>query len=638
MNVTLPNGKVIEGVPEGTTKQQIMDKAIKSGLAVPEDFAPAQDVGVMDAMGSGFVRGVEQVTGGALQRMAEARKSQLDNAITELATGMQDGTIPQTNENFARLDALQSEAVRITQDLSGAQDVELGKRAEYTPVSQQRPIASTVGNIGGQIAAFPVPGMQAKIVPQMVKGAIEGGALGYSQPTIEGESANEAAGEGAAVGGALPALLRPVTLAAGAAYRGIKGALAPEVKQVSEYAAERGLPLTTSDVMPPETFAGRSAQALGEKIPLAGTGALRAEQQAARESQVKSISEKYGLPSDEEIIGSLNAKKDKLSAAAGKRYDAINEQMADTVISPSVTVDVIDKQLERLNRPGSIKNEKLTKILQSVKDDITSGAQDIKLMRDNRTRFREEIKGEAMAVNDTEQRIIDSVYKAMTDDITNSVGLKLGQGTAASLRQADAVWAREANELKKTKLKNIFNKGEIKPEEASKMLFSNDAGEIRTLFSSLDQTGRKNARAAVIQRAFDKSEGSPDRFLNEMKKLRNQSAVFFRGQEGKDLNGLINYLKYTKQAGKSSVLTKSGEQLFQLAPAAAVADVMSTGGVVTGSAGLYGAMARAYESQPVRNLLAKMASLEPGSTGFEKLAAQLEQEINKVGLRATTSQ
>lgn len=38
MNVELPNGTVIEGVPEGTTKEQIMQKAISVGLATAEDF------------------------------------------------------------------------------------------------------------------------------------------------------------------------------------------------------------------------------------------------------------------------------------------------------------------------------------------------------------------------------------------------------------------------------------------------------------------------------------------------------------------------------------------------------------------------------------------------------------------------
>ncbi|MBL4800176.1 MAG: hypothetical protein JKY50_22500 [Oleispira sp.] len=38
MNVTLPNGKVIKGVPKGTSKDEIMQKAISGGLATAEDF------------------------------------------------------------------------------------------------------------------------------------------------------------------------------------------------------------------------------------------------------------------------------------------------------------------------------------------------------------------------------------------------------------------------------------------------------------------------------------------------------------------------------------------------------------------------------------------------------------------------
>ena len=38
MDIELPNGVVIQDVPEGATKAQIMQKAISSGLAKPSDF------------------------------------------------------------------------------------------------------------------------------------------------------------------------------------------------------------------------------------------------------------------------------------------------------------------------------------------------------------------------------------------------------------------------------------------------------------------------------------------------------------------------------------------------------------------------------------------------------------------------
>ena len=50
MDVTLPNGYVITGVPEGTTRDQIREVAIKNNLAKAEDF-PQEDYGFFDGVG-----------------------------------------------------------------------------------------------------------------------------------------------------------------------------------------------------------------------------------------------------------------------------------------------------------------------------------------------------------------------------------------------------------------------------------------------------------------------------------------------------------------------------------------------------------------------------------------------------------
>ena len=75
MNVTLPNGQVISGVPEGTTKEQVMQKAIAAGLAAESDFvqsAPkpdevARNVGFQPTVvpeKKGFMQGVKDFFAG----------------------------------------------------------------------------------------------------------------------------------------------------------------------------------------------------------------------------------------------------------------------------------------------------------------------------------------------------------------------------------------------------------------------------------------------------------------------------------------------------------------------------------------------------------------------------------------------
>ena len=49
MDVTLPNGRVITGVPEGTTQSQLRDLAVKNNLAKPEDFP--EEPGFFDNVG-----------------------------------------------------------------------------------------------------------------------------------------------------------------------------------------------------------------------------------------------------------------------------------------------------------------------------------------------------------------------------------------------------------------------------------------------------------------------------------------------------------------------------------------------------------------------------------------------------------
>lgn len=600
--------------------------------------ATQEQTGALDAIGSGFIRGFEQQTGGMVQRSVEFNKKQTDERITELADGMQTGSIPVTQENLDLLDRLQMRSIKYAKDLSSAENIESQKRQNYSPVSEERPVSSFVGNIAGQMAGLPIPGAQFKLPAQMVKGAAEGALSGYTQATVGDELPTDSAQEGAIIGGAAPAVLRPIAQAVGAAYRGIKGRITGENADVIDYASRNELPLMTSDVIPPTTFAGRSAQTISEKIPVVGTASARADQQAARTQKVKALSDQYGVPSDEEIFRSIKDKGNRISGAAGKRYNNIIEQMGNDSIPLDRTIRVIDSQIAKYSAPGSISNPKLIETLRGVKSDLTSGPQDISLLRQNRTLFRERIKGDSVSVSDTEQRVIDSVYKAITEDMVNGVSAKIGPDAAARMRQADAVWAREANEVKKTKLKNILNKGDIKPEEASKMLFSNDKSEISTLYSALDKNGRKNARAAVIQRAYDRSGGSPDQFINEMKKLRRQSSVFFRGREGKELNGLINYLDYTRQAGKAPVMTATGQQVLSVgAPVGIVADIQATGGVGTGALASIGLLSRAYESAPVRDIMARMATIEKGSTPFEKLSSRLESELEKASSRISNT-
>lgn len=66
MNVELPNGRIVEGVPVGTSKDVIRDKAIRAGLITDEEFGTSEERSMMDKILQSEYLDVGTGIGGAL--------------------------------------------------------------------------------------------------------------------------------------------------------------------------------------------------------------------------------------------------------------------------------------------------------------------------------------------------------------------------------------------------------------------------------------------------------------------------------------------------------------------------------------------------------------------------------------------
>lgn len=412
--------------------------------------------------------------------------------------------------------------------------------------------------------------------------------------------------------------VRGVTSALGAGYRAIKGSIAPETEQAIKFAEQNNAPLMTTDVIRPGTFAGNSARALGEKIPITGTGAPRRAQQEARSELVQKYAQQFDTPSPDAIVQSLQRQTSKVKQAAGKRLTQVNVAMQSVgQIVPAQAVTAIDNEIGRLSRLGSAADTQTIGKLQTYRDELSKGA-DFGLLRDLRTQFRQDVKGDRAAWPNQSQASVNRVYSALTNDINQSVTDNLGPQIANRYKQANSVYANEAQQVNNTRLKNVLQKGDLTPEVVNNLLFSSKLSEVRVLYNSLDAKGKSAARASVIGKAFEKSGGSPDKFLNEATRLSGQTGILFKGQERQYLEGMKKYLESTRHAARSGVVTPTGQELFQIAvPAGVASDVVGTGGVGTATALSYGAVARAYESRVVRNAMLRLANTPRDSSAFE---------------------
>ncbi|MHZ39104.1 lytic transglycosylase domain-containing protein [Escherichia coli] len=453
------------------------------------------------------------------------------------------------------------------------------------------------------------------------------GSLAANSAKDDAEALATDLGVGVLAGGAINAAGRGL----GAAYRGVRGAIAPEAQQAIRFAEREGVPLHTTDLLQPTSRVGKMAQTTAENIPLAGTSGMRATQQEARSQLVQRFADKFGEYDPAVVIDSLKAKTSGIRRAAGNRLEQVQNAMAGVNIQPARAIQQIDTEISNLQKLGKVADNETISKLQSYRDELVRNAGpdgpvnlDLKQLSDLRSQFRMDVKGERPVLPNRSDAAIQRVYKAMTDDINGAIGQNLGNDTLRKYQQANAVYADEAAKLKNTRLKNVLMKGDLTPEVVNNMLFSKNKSEIKTLYNSVGRVGRAQMRNGIIGKAMEKSGGSPDQFLRQLNILQNQTGITFKGQDAAYLKGLKNYLQSTQQAAKAAVTTPTGQQTIPFIIGYGTAMNPAT----TGAAVSYGLLTRAYESEPFRNAMLRMANTPRGSTAFEKAMQQAQKAIN----------
>ncbi|MEA8857090.1 lytic transglycosylase domain-containing protein [Citrobacter freundii] len=436
-------------------------------------------------------------------------------------------------------------------------------------------------------------------------------------------------GTGVVLGGAINQLGR----AAGAAYRGVRGTIAPEAQQAIQFANAADVPLHTTDVLQPNSRVGRMAQTTAENIPFAGTSSMRAGQQEARSQLVDEFASRFGEYDPSIVVGSLKAKTSGIKRAAGNRLEQVQNAMTGVNIQPSKTIQQIDTEIASLQKLGKVADNDTISKLQAYRDELTRNAgasgpmaMDLQQLSGLRSQFRQDVKGERTVLPSRSDAAIQRIYNAMTGDIDSAIGQNLGNDTLRRYKQANAIYADEANKLQNTRLKNVIMKGDLTPEVVNNMLFSKNKSEVQNLYRSVSQIGRAQMRNGIIGKAMEKSGRSPDQFLRQVNLMSNQTGIAFKGRDAAYLKGLKNYLEATKRAGQAGVTTPSGQQTIPF--------ILGIGTVtnpaIVGVGGGYGLLARMYESEPARNAMLRLANTPRGSTAFEKALADVDRVVNSV--------
>ncbi|EMG62357.1 TPA: injection protein [Salmonella enterica subsp. enterica serovar Newport] len=524
---------------------------------------------------------------------------------------------------------LQSIGGKIRKDEKGNSIVTLpsGEYALNKPGLSPQDITSFLANA----LAFTPAGRAASVVGATLKSGATDLALQGATQIAGGEDVNPVQ---TTISAGLGGVLKGVENTASAVSRSAMGKIAPEKQAQIDFAKQNNLPLMTTDVVPPETNIGKQARTLAERIPLAGTGGLRSAQQSARENLVKTFSDNVGGISDAQLYNSATKGQQQFINAAGKRYNRIIDAMGDTPVDITNTVKAIDNQIANITRPGASQDRAAVSVLQQFKDDITSGPNNLRLARENRTNLRKRFMAAQDEVDrDTLEKAAKSVYDAYTSDMKKAVATNLGPQESANMARVDRSWAKFNDMMSNTRVQKALQNGKTTPEDVTKLIFSQSPAERSQLYKLLDDKGRQNARAAIVQRAMDKATDasgnvSVEKFINEMHRNRKQAATFFRGEHGKYLDGVMKYLDSTREAATGAASPLTGQLMAGPAALASMLNPIAAKAVAIGAG--VGLAGRAYESRLLRNAMLKLANTPKGSTAYDRAIRRVSETLSPI--------
>jgi hypothetical protein len=412
--------------------------------------------------------------------------------------------------------------------------------------------------------------------------------------------------------------------------------LPPEIAQ----AEREGIRLMTSDVRPPRTFAEKTLQAAGERVPFVGTGGVRSAQQTERIDAVRNVLRDYGADDFAKLSDDVMADLATKRSADIQRYtkskkEVINRLANKGTVPVPRALTAIDDQIADLTRRRTEGSDEAIQRLQQIKTDlqnrdlfqIEAYRQDelAKIFMDDPARPM------SIAARDAGEKALRAVYGPVREDMIDFIKQTGERRDVDKFMVANKRLSDTANDMRNASIKNVLLKGDVKPEVIQNLLFRGKPSEVRALYSKLTPEGRASARAAILAKAgqdatTDVAEGkivSPDSFANNVKKMGDSVGVFFTGDDLKRVEGLSRVLNITKRAGEAGVAPATG---IQAVPFLAVDVLSGTFGGPTGAtvaAGTVGGLARIYESAPVRNLLLQVSRSAPGSTEEAALAKRL---------------
>ncbi len=479
-------------------------------------------------------------------------------------------------------------------------------------ITQTAKQAALYGGLAGAGEAAPNAGLLERI-PGAVIGATTGGVAGAAGQKYVTPAVTSAVERFVA-----PAVSRLITPTAGQAIPAAEAA---------------GIPLITSDIVRPKTWFGKWTQETMEKVPFIGTGGARATQREAREAAITKLYDDFqgGTAEIDDVTRDFLKVRGEQIGKLTRDKTAVLDKVSGSPVDISDTLAVIDSGIAKYANLQSY--QPLISKLQSFRNDLLSG--DIAKIELTRKAIGDALGDDTLKPVASElKKVVNDIYPALRQDMGRHIQQFGEAGDYAKWRSANAALSDFATDLENSTIKRVLKNGNATPEEATSLLFSKKPSEVRALFGSLSEEGKKNARALIVQDMVKKSGGidelSPAKFTTQLKQSAQKIGVAFEPAEVARLDGLLRALQFTRRADQAAVTTMSGQQLLPFAVTGGVSYMSPGTGAVLST---IMAGARVYETKAVKNLLVALSRTAPGSKAEQNVLGSLTRVMSQEGGR-----
>lgn len=367
-----------------------------------------------------------------------------------------------------------------------------------------------------------------------------------------------------------------------------------------------------------------------ERMPITGTGGLRATQREQRVEVLRHLADRFDINPNtnygKQIVASLNANAGaRLDAAMSAREAALDALGDEKVVLRDFLKKVDAIQAEE-SKFGALGNQGLVNMLEDFRTAVWQGDRKFGSMNDYLERFFKEANNAPPHARELLEEAADSLMSDLRRHAVNKGG-EAGKRWASAQRELQQL----VKDQEKKTLRALMERGEIDQGVMRRVLKSGDVEDMQFLYKNMGSEGRDAAKQMLMRNLLKiggwRRGPAGEAPINAKKvfealdkdEVSAQLRTFFPTEAAQaEIGGLREYLRLTAAAQETG---RGAGMAAAIGAGTGQAISMFTN---LGLAGIPGLIGRAYQSAPMRNLLLRLYHTRGDKRLQDKVMAQLE--------------